>query len=128
MNVSGKCNVFVREVGTKKIKIFEASFSRKDKDGNYVDNVSCRLEFGKDLLPDEKKGAFHAGYYYPMEIEGFLTTRGWENSEGKHRSEIAIHVTNAKTCDKPQQFKVVEKKEVIEEETILGPDGNPLPF
>lgn len=133
MNVTGKALIFCKEVGKgeKKIKIFETSFSHKDKDGKYCDNVSCRVEFSKDFLPDEKKAAFKDGYAYPMEIlEGFISTRGYETKEGKHKSEISIFVKNAKTTDKPRK---VEKKEKpaqtsTDDGKIVGPDGEELPF
>ena len=132
MNVSGKINLFVREVSEKKIKIFETSFSRKTKEGGYADSVSTRVEFSKDFLPDEKKESFKAGYYYPIEVvEGFITTRGYENKDGKRVSEISLFVQNAKTVGEPKEIKKTEKAkpETVEDDsTIVGPDGKPLPF
>lgn len=130
MNVSGKFNMFVREIGEKKIKVFETTISRKDKDGNYLDNVTVRVEFSKEFLPDEKKSYFIEGYYYPMEIiTGFLSTRGYDNRDGKHVSEIVIHVTKAKTTAEPKPVKKSEKPATMADDgTIMGPDGKPLPF
>ena len=126
MNINGKINVFVREVGEKKIKIFETSFSRKDEDGNYKDNKSVRVNFSKDFLPDEKKDKMTVGYYYPIEIlEGFLTTRGFDTKDGKHIIELALQIGRAKIVDTP---KKVEVKQTTDEGAIVDDDGDLLPF
>lgn len=130
MNISGKCNVFVREVGEKKIKIFETSFSHKNTDGAYIDNVSVRVDFSKDFLPDEKKAAFKVGYMYPIEIlEGFITTRGYDARDGKRIKEVSLQVGRARTCGAPVEIKKPEKADdATDDGSIMGPDGEPLPF
>lgn len=143
MNISGKAIIFVKEVGKDNpFKIFETTFSHKTADGKYIDNVTARVEFSKDLLPEEKKAAFKAGYAYPMEISGFVTTRGYDDRNCNHRSEIALFVKEAKTTGKPK--KISEKKaepkakptkkakeadvEYTDDGTIVGIDGEPLPL
>lgn len=131
MNISGKAIIFVKEVGKdNQIKIFETTFAQKDKNGHYIDNVTARVEFSKELLPDEKKAKFKAGYAYPMEIvEGFITTRGYDGKDGKHHSAIALHVKKAKTTGQPKQIKAKQEELKFEEDgTIIGNDGEPLPL
>lgn len=127
MNVNGKMTLFVKEVGKDKIKIFETSISHKDKEGNYKDTVTVRVDFSKELLTDEQKGVFKVGYAYPVEIEGFLTTRGYETKDGKHKSEVSIYVSKAK-CDWANAKEVKKKEAAPVEEPALGEDGQPLPF
>ena len=134
MNISGKTIIFVKEVGKdNQIKIFETTFAHKDANGKYLDNVTARVEFSKELLPDEKKAKFKAGYAYPMEIiEGFITTRGYDGKDGKRHSEISLMVKKAKTTGQPK--KITERKPKQEElkfeedGTIIGSDGEPLPL
>jgi len=134
MNISGKAIIFVKEVGKdNQIKIFETTFAHKDKEGHYLDNVTARVEFSKELLPDEKKAKFKAGYAYPMEIQdGFITTRGYDGKDGKRHSEISLLVKKAKTTGQPKQ--IAERKpqqqelEFKEDGTIVGNDGEPLPL
>lgn len=124
MNVKGKVTLFVKEVGKDKIKVFETCLSHKDSEGNYKDKVTLRVEFGKELLPDERKAAFKVGHAYPVEIEGFLTTRGYDNKDGVHVSEVLIFVQKAK-CDWTNAKEVKQKPK---NEELIGPDGEPLPF
>lgn len=122
MNITGKITLFPKEVGEKKTIIFETSICRKDDDGNYVDNHTIRVQFAKNILPDEKKTSFKTTKAYIVDIEGFLTTRGYDDKNGKHRTEPLIYVTKAKVTDSKN---VVRK---AKEESNLIVDGEELPF
>ena len=123
MNVTGKITIFPKEIGENKIKIFETTISHKDENGQYLDNVTIRVNFAKNILPDASKTTFKVGKAYTMEIEGFLTSRGYDTKDGKHRSEIMLQVTKAKTT----ASKDVTQKPKAEEKP-LNVDGEELPF
>ena len=131
MNVIGKLIVFVKEIGKDKIKIFETSFNHKDEDGNYIDSVTVQVAFSKEILSDAQKTHFKTGYAYPLEIiEGFVTTRGYENRSGFRKSELMIMIQKCK-CDwaGAKEIKIKEKPAPREDsETICGDDGEPLPL
>lgn len=122
MNVTGKITLFPKEVGEKKIKIFETSLSRKDENGNYVDNYTLRVQFSKDIMPDASKSRFNVDKAYSMEIEGFLTTRGYDDKNGKHRTEPVLFVSKAKTTGS----KDVTRKAKVDEPISIN--GEELPF
>ena len=129
MNINGDINVFVRQQGSGDVqfKTFEVGFNHKDqKTGIYVDNCFCRLIFAKEAMTEEQEAKFKAGYYYPMHIEGFITTRGYTNKDGKRISEIALYVTKAKCTAAPKEYKKKEKP--ADQSTILDENGEPLPF
>ena len=129
MNINGDINVFVRKQGSGDVqfKIFEVGFNHKDqKTGMYVDNYFCRLIFAKEAMSDEQEAKFKDGYYYPMHIEGFITTRGYTNKDDKRLSEIALYVTKARCTAAPKEYKKKEKP--VDQSTILDENGEPLPF
>ena len=123
MNVTGKITIFPKEIGKDNIKIFETTISHKDDNGKYLDNVTIRVNFAKNILPDAAKTTFKVGKAYQMEVEGFLTTRGYDTKDGKHRSEIMLQVTKAKTT----ASKDVQQKPKAEEKPLVV-DGDELPF
>ena len=125
MDISGKINVFPREVGQDKIKIFETSISHKDEEGNYVDSYTLRLNFPKEALTDEQKAKFNPDKYYKMQIEGFLSTRGWDDKEGKHHVDACIVVSRLKLLDKGTPMT---KKPKQEEDFDNGVDIDNLPW
>jgi hypothetical protein len=130
MNISGKATIFVREVGKddNKAKIFETTFSHKDKDGKYVDNVTVRVDFSKELLPDNAKKAFKPGWCYPIVIDsGFISTRGYDNKEGKRKKEISLYIVKC-SCDWANAKEIKAKEAEPVKEALVGPDGEPLPF
>lgn len=121
MNITGKITIFPKEVGEEKNIIFETSISRKDEEGNYVDNHTIRVQFAKNILPDEKKTSFKVDKAYQVEIEGFLTTRGYDDKNGKHITKPLIFVTKAHvTASKDVVRKSVDEQLVV--------DGEELPF
>jgi len=122
MNITGKITIFPKEVGEDKIKIFETSIGRKDEAGNYVDNYTIRVQFAKNILPDPAKSTFKVDKAYQMEVEGFLTSRGYNDRQGKHRTEPMIIVTKAKTT----ASKEVVRKAKDDEPLVI--DGEELPF
>lgn len=124
MEFTGKTNVFVKEVGEKKIKIFEASISRKDKEGNYVDNYTIRLNFSPEILPDTAKAKFKVGYRYQMEIAGFLSTRSFQNKEGKKIVEPLLFVTSAKSLDSGKEIKKAVKPQPVKREKAPEPEDD----
>ena len=121
MNITGKITIFPKEVGEDKAIIFETSISRKDQEGNYVDNHTLRVQFAKDILPDAKKTSFKTDKAYQVEIEGFLTTRGYDDKSGKHITKPLIYVTKAHVVGS----KNVQRKSTDE---LLVVDGEELPF
>lgn len=131
LDLKGKIWVFPREVGEKKVLIFETSINRKDGE-TYKDTFTLRVEFSKDILPDEKKKAFKPGFAYQMEIEGFLSTRGYDTDGGiKHRVDPVVKVLKAKSVGEPKEVKQKPKPEPKpeapqEEPLEANPDG--LPF
>lgn len=130
MDIKGKILVFPKEVGTtKKIKIFETSISRKDGE-KYVDNYTMRVDFSKDVLPEEKKAAFKVDYVYSMEVEGFLTTRKYETKNGVRIIDPVVKVTKAKSLDKgrPVQKKQQAEAAPANEAEPLETDPDALPF
>ena len=127
MDIKGQCLVFVSEVGKAKAKIFSTTISRKEGE-EYKDNKSVQLNFAQKILPDEKKAAFSAQKAYKMEIEGFLTTRGYSTKDGDYKIDIIIQVTKAKCLDGGVLVNRPAKKEKPTEDIILGEDGQPLPF
>ena len=116
MNVNGPIWVFPKEVGKDKIKIFETSINRKEE-GGYVDTLTLRVNFSKSLMNDEQKKTFSTEKAYKIEIEGFLTTRSYDDKNGNRRIEPVIQVTKA---------KMLEKKEVQRKEKAEKPVESPL--
>lgn len=84
MDIKGKILVFVKEIGKDKIKIFETTISRKNEEGDYIDNYSIRVQFPASVMPDKAKAKFKTDKAYYMNVEGFLSTRGYEDSEGDY--------------------------------------------
>lgn len=110
MDIKGKITVFPKEVGKDKIKIFETSINRKDKDGNYKDGYTLRVVFSEDVLSGDNRNKMKAGNYYGFEVEGFLTTRGYEDKNGNHRTEPVIFVNKGKLTEKGKPVKKTERK------------------
>ena len=125
MDIKGKIYVFPKEVGKNKIKIFETTISRKEGE-KYADNYTIRVQFSKELLPDEKKEAYKVGFVYGFEVEGFLSTRGYDVDGGiKHITEPLIIVNKAKGIDQGREVKQ-KPKEPASDALEANPDALPL--
>lgn len=109
MNVSSEIRIFPKKIQTKdkEITIFETSVCRKDEKGEYVDNYSIRVFFTPEIMPDEKKARFNEKFSYTMDVEGFLTTRGYDDKYHVHKVAVALMVT---------KYELKSKKEIARKE------------
>lgn len=110
MNVKSEILIFPKKIHTKEnkeITIFETSISRKNKEGEYVDNYSLRVNFAPEIMPEEKKARFNENFAYRMDVEGFLTTRSYETEYKVHKVAAALYVT---------KYELKSKKEIVRKE------------
>lgn len=122
MNVKDTIRIFPKKLNFKdgEITIFETSVSRKDEDGNYCDNYSLRVNFPLEIMPAEKRAKFKEEFAYTMEVEGFLTTRSYDDKNGNHKVAVMLYVTK---YDLKSKKEIKRKPQPQVEEKQLADDS-----
>jgi len=115
MQLSGKIIVFVHEfsyyneegVAMQGLR-YNTSISRKEESGDYT-NASLEVVFSKAVAKEYKlEETFDEGDMLEVDIkEGWLTCRGWEDSEANPRRALQAFVNSVKDLNEyiPQDKK-----------------------
>lgn len=109
MEVTGKFNLFVKEIVKNSNKPYAKKFSisigRKCPDGTYLNKyMSCA--FSNNIMTDEVRMQLEEGKCYTVEVEsGFITVDEWTKEDNTKVREFVLMITRCK-------INLVENKKI----------------
>ena len=100
MNITGKFNLFVKEIihnsNKPYSKKFSVSIGRKLPNGTYL-NKYMSAAFSTEIMTDEVRAKLKEGQCYIVDVEsGFITVDEWSREDETKVREFVLMITRAK--------------------------------